>query len=106
VGIRHPDQANLLAAVVQGQGPLAVATSAAYERGTHIIDPRTQRPPDELTSVTVVGPDLTFADAYATAVYVMGIDGLRWLESATEYDGFAITPDAVTYSTSGFGRYC
>ncbi|MDQ1394994.1 MAG: FAD:protein transferase [Acidimicrobiaceae bacterium] len=106
VGIRHPDQAGLLAAVVQGVGPLAVATSACYERGPHIVDPRTGRPADGLVSVTVIGADLTFADAYATAVFVMGLDGLAWLESTTGYQGFAITADAQTYSTSGFHHYC
>ena len=32
-----------------------------------------------LRSVTVVGPGLAFTDAYATAVYAMGLDGLGWL---------------------------
>ena len=36
----------------------AVATSGAYERGPHIVDPRTGRPAAGALSVTVVGPDL------------------------------------------------
>ena len=50
----------------------AVATSGAYERGAHIVDPHTGRPPRGVLSVTVVGPDLATADAYATAAFAMG----------------------------------
>ena len=57
-------------------GPAAVATSATYERGAHIVDPRTGQPTTDLASVTVVGPDLTNVDAYATAIFVMGLPGL------------------------------
>src|SRR4051794_22319986 len=44
VGIRHPVEPGRLAAVV-AVTDLAVATSGAYERGTHILDPHTGRPP-------------------------------------------------------------
>ena len=57
---------------------LAVATSGAYERGAHIVDPRTGEPPAGVLSVTVLGPDLGTADAYATAAFAMGADGPAW----------------------------
>ena len=103
VGIRHPDLPMHSAAVLAVSGTLAVATSATYERGAHIIDPATGEPTADLASVTVVGPDLTYADAYATAVFVMGLDGLTWLsQHHPEYDGFIITHDDITYRTPGF----
>jgi FAD:protein FMN transferase len=106
IGIRHPDHADLSAAVVRSSGRLAVATSATYERGAHIIDPATGEPTTGLASVTIVGPDLTYADAYATAVFVMGLDGLTWLhEQHPEYGGFAITHDNVTLSTPAFDAH-
>jgi len=105
IGIRHPEQIHELATVVTASGPLAVATSATYERGAHIIDPRTRQPTTELASVTVVGPDLTLADAYATAVFVMGLDGLEWILERPGYDAYAITHDAITTWTPGFERY-
>jgi thiamine biosynthesis lipoprotein ApbE len=52
---------------------LAVATSGASERGEHVIDARSGAPPTDLLSATVVGPSLTFADAYATVAFAMGI---------------------------------
>ena len=106
IGIRHPALADKVATVLVGTGRLAVATSATYERGAHIIDPATQEPTADLASVTVVGPDLTFADAYATAVFVMGVDGLRWLdEHHPDYAGFVITHDERTLSTRSFAAF-
>lgn len=105
VGIRHPDDASLVAAVLEVEGPLAVATSATYERGAHIVDPRTGSPTTGLASVTIVGPDLTYADAYATAVFVMGLDGLRWLADETGYDGLVVTHDGQVVSTDGFAAF-
>ena len=45
VGIQHPWRRDRVAAVVAGID-LGVATSGRYERGEHIIDPRTGRHPD------------------------------------------------------------
>ena len=105
VGIRHPDDRELLAMVLDVTGPAAVATSATYERGAHIIDPRTSQPTTELASVTIVGPTLTWVDAYATAVFVMGIDGLRWLAKHPGYEGMAITHDDTVIATDGFANW-
>ena len=105
IGIRHPDEPLKSAAVLEANGPLAIATSATYERGAHIIDPSTGEPTTDVASVTIVGPDLTFADAYATAVFVMGVAGLRWLDKHPAYGGFVITHDATTWSTPVFDRY-
>ncbi len=103
VGIRHPSDKTSIATVVSGSGRLAVATSGTYERGAHIVDPSTGGGAAELASVTIVGPDLTFADAYATSVFVMGIDGLTWLiDRHPEYAGFVITHDEITLSTANF----
>ena len=51
---------------------LAVATSGAYARGEHVVDPHTGRAAERLLSVTIAGPDLATADAYATAAFAMG----------------------------------
>ncbi len=104
VGIRHPDQADRVAAVLE-ISDRAVATSGTYERGAHIADPRTGLAPAGLRSVTVVGPGLAFTDAYATAVYVMGLDGLRWLAKRPEYAAYAITDDDRVVWTEGMERY-
>ena len=104
VGIRHPEQADRVAAVL-GVRDLAVATSGAYERGDHIIDPRSGSTSAGLRSVTVVGPGLAFTDAYATAVFVMGLDGLRWLADQPGYAAYAITSDDRAVWTEAMEPY-
>jgi thiamine biosynthesis lipoprotein len=47
-----------------------VATSGSAERGGHVVDPRTGRAVVRPGSVTVVGPDLLWADVWATAAWV------------------------------------
>lgn len=105
VGVRHPSLGDSLAVVVEGEGSLAIATSATYERGAHIIDPATGEPTTDLASATVVGPDLAVADAYATALFVKGIDGLAWLADRPDYEGYVATHDDITHWTTGFARY-
>jgi FAD:protein FMN transferase len=104
VGIRHPDEPMAVALTVEAEGPLGVATSATYERGAHIVDPRTGRPPTTLLSATVLGPDLGLADAYAKVVFVLGLAGLAWIERQPCYETWVITVDELTYWTSGITR--
>lgn len=92
VGIRHPDRADRVATVIS-ISDLAVATSGLYERGAHIRDPRTGAAPTELRSLTVVGPSLAWADAYATAGFVMGLAGITWVTRHPGYHAIAITAD-------------
>jgi len=78
IGIQHPWQRDKVAAVVEVSN-LGVATSGRYERGNHLIDPRTAEPATALMSVSVITDDLAFADGCATAALVLGDDGARWL---------------------------
>jgi FAD:protein FMN transferase len=89
VGIRHPhDPAAIVLALELTDA--AVATSASYERGPHIVDPHAQSAVAALASATVVGPDLASADAYATALYAAGPPGLAWFNIASDYCAFTL----------------
>jgi thiamine biosynthesis lipoprotein len=101
VGIQHPLEPNSIAAVVEAND-LAVATSGAYARGDHVIDPHTRRPPVGVLSVTIVGPELATADAYATAAFAMGEAGIRWSARLPGYDAMTILADERVLSTPGF----
>ncbi|SBT65122.1 thiamine biosynthesis lipoprotein [Micromonospora sediminicola] len=79
IGVRHPWDPAATCLVLTGTD-LAVATSGVYERGHHVVDPRRGTPAVGLRSVTVVGPDLGLADAYATAAVAMGEPGIAWLD--------------------------
>jgi thiamine biosynthesis lipoprotein len=101
VGIQHPAQRTAVAAVVTGTN-LAVATSGRYERGDHIINPRTGAPATDFLSVTVVGDDLARADGYATAALVLGGDGMNWLATLPNIEAMAITNHHTVVRTDGF----
>ncbi len=96
IGIRHPLVPDAVARVIELRSG-AVATSGAYERGEHITDPLTGEAPHEWLSLTVVGPSLTYADAYATAAFAMGRAGLSWVGSHTGYRAYGITADQVQW---------
>jgi thiamine biosynthesis lipoprotein len=104
VGVAHPSEPGAVALALQA-ADLAVATSGTTERGQHITDPRTGTIADELLTVTVAGPDLARADAYATAAFAMGIEGLRWVEALPGYAAAGITHDARLITTRGLDRY-
>lgn len=101
VGVRHPVRHDAYCAVLLvGKG--AVATSGTYERGPHVFDPFTGRPAVGLASATVVGPDLTTADAFATAALAMGLRAPDWLSSLEGYEAQVITSQGTSWSTPGF----
>jgi FAD:protein FMN transferase len=100
VGIADPLRPGSVATVITGRD-MAVATSGTAERGAHIVDPRTGRPAAALASVTVVGPTLTMADAYATAAFVMGDAARDWIEGLPGYEAHAVTVEGRVWTTSG-----
>lgn len=102
VGIAHPLHPGELVSVVSVRDG-AVATSGTAERGNHVVDPFTRKPASALASVTVVGADLTRADAYATAALAMGKPAREWLESLVGYEGFAVAADGSGWATPGYG---
>jgi len=103
VGVRHPRQRDAYSAVLSLPGG-AVATSGTYERGAHVVDPRTGRPATELVSVTVTGSELTTTDAYATAALAMGADAPAWLAGLDGYEAQVVSEQGRGWSTPGFRR--
>lgn len=83
IGVRHPFvESGQIGVLELNDG--AVCTSGNYlrfstiagKRYSHIIDPRTGRPTEANPSVTVLARSATVADAWATALSVLGPDGL------------------------------
>jgi thiamine biosynthesis lipoprotein len=101
VGIRHPEHADQLCAVLELTDG-AVATSARYERGDHIIDGRTGRPATGLLSISVVAASLTEADTVATAAFAMGTEGIAWAAARPGCGVFAVDAGRQVFRTEGF----
>jgi len=101
VGIADPHRPGSLLATVEGSD-LAVATSGTAERGAHVLDPRRGVPARRLASVTVIGPSLTLADAYATAAVAMGGLALPWLSELEGYEALLVDADGGVRWTPGF----
>ena len=79
----------------------AVATSGTAARGQHIIDPGTGAAAVRLLSATVVGPELTWADVYATAAFVLGHTGLGLLATRRGHAGILIDHDGSVTTVRG-----
>ncbi len=111
VDIRDPVSSGIVGRLSLKSG--AVCTSGDYsrfnqigrERYNHIIDPRTGQPAESAASVTVVAPSALQGDIWATALSVLGPDGLASLPVGVEamlmlQDGttLAMVPSAEFHS--------
>lgn len=95
LGIEDPaDRTRLLATVPLRTGGMATSGTAA--RGAHILDPRSGLPVARPGSVTVIGPDLTWADVHATAAFAAGDEAEDYLAGATGHLSFVVRPDGTT----------
>lgn len=97
---RRPGAAIAAIDIVSG----AVATSGTSERGEHIWDGRGGRPAGDLLAVTVVGPSLAWADAFATSAFALGADGPRWVAEFDGYAAIAIDRDGTVHPHGAITR--
>ena len=91
------------------EGPHGIVTSGNYrkyyirdgKKYAHTIDPRTGRPVNHtLLSATIVAPDATTADAYATYCMVVGLEESKKLLTENEQlEGCLIYDDNGTFAT-------
>jgi thiamine biosynthesis lipoprotein len=101
VGIQHPRSLTEIA-ITLGLCDQAIATSGTYVRGAHIQDPFTASAPSGLLSVTIVGPDIATADAYATAAFAMGATRAgHFCAGLDGYDAVLIRDDDTVITTTG-----
>jgi FAD:protein FMN transferase len=101
VGIRHPRLDHQLIDSLRVSNT-AVCTSGDYERGHHILDPRSGDAAAAVASATVIAPTAMLADALATAAFVLGpTEGISFLERLG-VEGLLVTPELKRYETRGF----
>lgn len=110
IGIRDPKNRGLYAAVeVHNEG---VATSGSYEkffykdgvRYHHILDPKTGWPARGTASVTVFTKSAADADAWATALFVLGPEKALKTAAKEGLELFVFDEDYKTSSTPGMQK--
>jgi thiamine biosynthesis lipoprotein len=92
IGVEDPSSPEHVLAVIPLRNG-AVATSGLAHRGAHIVDARTGDTPTDLTSVTVVAPDLVWADIDATAAFALGAAAPDWLRGREHRSGVLVWRD-------------
>jgi uncharacterized protein with FMN-binding domain len=77
----------------------ATDTSGAFQQS---LDPHTHRAPDGVLSVTITGPDLATADAFATAAFAWAAKGPAWTVRLRGYEAMTLLADGRSLCTPGF----
>jgi len=78
----------------------SIATSSTRERGTHILDPRTGRPAAAAQASLCIAADPALADAWSTALFVLGAAGLE-LAEAQGVAALLVDADGRTHANPG-----
>ncbi len=94
VAVQDPARSHAVLALIDATD-LAVATSGTAQRGEHIWGPVASGP---LASLTVIGPDIAEADAYATIGFAMGEAGMPWVRTREGYRSVAVRIDGSVVS--------
>ena len=108
-GIQHPREPDAYVSLARLDGR-CLATSGDYattfsadRRHHHIFDPATGYSPPEFSSVSVVAPTATEADALSTAVFVLGLEkGAELVRASRDADALFVRKDGSVVMTDGF----
>ncbi|MEO0083149.1 MAG: FAD:protein FMN transferase [candidate division WOR-3 bacterium] len=105
IGVKNPKGNGIIKTIsIKNQ---AISTSGNYEKFynqddvkyCHIINPKTSKPiddaPNSLSSVTIITNNCVDADAYATAVFVLGLADGQNLIRRLKYRGILIANDGT-----------
>lgn len=114
IALESPEDERRAAMGVVELGDAAIATSGDYrhwikvggKRVSHTMDPRTGKPlRDALASVTVISPVCTDADAYATALMVLGEEAGREQAQRLGLDAFFVARVGDGLRATGIGFF-
>jgi thiamine biosynthesis lipoprotein len=109
IAIKHPREGDKVIALLPISNT-CVVTSGDYERFFeyegrryhHIIDPKTGYPSQGCISATVLAPEAAIADAFATALCVLGPErGLPLIEALPRIEALVVDLGGKVHATSG-----
>jgi len=104
VGIQNPFNLKEIVKVLK-ISDAGIATSGNYQRGKHILNPKTGLPADEIASISVIGPNIYEADRFATAAFAMGEKGIEFIQKLKGFAGYMIKNNQIAVMTNGLERY-
>ena len=104
IGIRNPFNRDEIVKVVHLSNA-GIATSGTAVRGDHIYNPKGDARPNEIASITVIGPNVYEADRFATPAFAMGSEGVQFLEGLPNIEGYMIDTKGIATMTSGFIKF-
>lgn len=112
ISIQNPYGEGTVAKFTAGKEDLAISTSGSYQRFVdldgkryhHLIAPETGRPESDFLSLTVVTDDSgAMADAYATALFIMGKDNtIDFISEHKDIGVFIVFSDGDIYYNKTF----
>ncbi len=106
----HPTDTSLAMGEVRLYGPLALAASSPSRRSWkngektrhHLVDPRTGEPAAHMLAVYTQAPAALLADAYSTALFVLGFDEARALVPQLPLEAMLVGPKGQIWRSEGF----
>lgn len=111
IGLKNPRASNEKDEIfaVMGLSDRAISTSGDYERffmrdGVryhHLLDPKTGRPSDSCRAVSVITKEGAYADAFSTAVFVLGPEKGMEILNKLGFDGVITDRDGKLHITEG-----
>lgn len=108
IGVRNPRGEGIIGILELSDE--STATSGDYERffeqdgkrHHHILDPATGYPAQGVISAMILSKDATLADAWSTALFVLGAErGLECLRNVPGLEAMIVTGDGKRYCTPG-----
>ncbi len=107
IGIAHPRNTGILGYLkitdqaIMGSGDYERFFVKNDKRYHHIIDPKTGYPAKEASGVTVIYFDPVYADAWATALSVLGAKGFKIIEKIPGMEAVMVTNNGEILYTPG-----
>ncbi len=115
IAIQNPEGEGAIASFRTAADDIAISTSGSYERSVmidgevyhHLIVPQTGQPGHDFLSLTVVmDGSSTLADAYATALFIMGWEkASAFLDNHKGIGVFVVFPDKNIYYNKEFSDF-
>lgn len=111
IGIKNPRQNNESDEIIAKikLNDKAISTSGDYERFFlqdgkrfhHLLDPKTGYPADQCRGVSIITDKGVFADAFSTAVFILGTESGLKLVRETGMDAIVIDSNGIIHTTDG-----